>query len=91
MAEFKVYGITVNYLKNPCGIDENPSFSVMLYTDKTVEEHKNVDIINFAEKKRRRILTKMSKLLVLKSCLLNVKKKTRNMKNIGTKCFLIMG
>ena len=30
--------------------DENPSFSVMLYTDKTVEEHKNVDIINVSAK-----------------------------------------
>ena len=30
MADFKVYGSTVNYLKNPCGIDENPSFSYKL-------------------------------------------------------------
>lgn len=27
MAELKLYGCTVNYLKNPCGIDENPRFS----------------------------------------------------------------
>ena len=33
MAEFKVYGSTVNYLKNPCGIDENPSFSYKLSND----------------------------------------------------------
>ena len=27
MAEIRAYGSTVNYLKNPCGIDENPTFS----------------------------------------------------------------
>ena len=34
MAEFKVYGITVNYLKNPCGIDENPSISYKISSSK---------------------------------------------------------
>ena len=34
MAEFKVYGMTVNYLKNPCGIDENPSISYKLSSGK---------------------------------------------------------
>ena len=33
MAEFKVYGSTVNYLKNPCGIDENPAFSYKISSD----------------------------------------------------------
>ena len=34
MAEFKAYGITVNYLKNPCGIDENPSISYKISSSK---------------------------------------------------------
>ena len=41
MAEFKVYGITVNYLKNPCGIDENPSISYKLSSSKRGGAQKN--------------------------------------------------
>ena len=33
MAELKLYGCTVNYLKNPCGIDENPRFSYKIDSD----------------------------------------------------------
>ena len=33
MAEIKVYGCTVNYLKNPCGIDETPVFSYKIFSD----------------------------------------------------------
>ena len=33
MAEIKIYGCTVNYLKNPCGIDENPRFSYKISSD----------------------------------------------------------
>ena len=31
---FHVYDLTVNYLKNPCGIDENPKFSYKIATGK---------------------------------------------------------
>ena len=31
---FNVYGLTVNYLKDPCGIDENPKFSYKIATGK---------------------------------------------------------
>ena len=31
--------------------DENPSFSVYLFTDKTVEEHKNVEVVNVASER----------------------------------------
>ncbi|MBR5187742.1 MAG: family 78 glycoside hydrolase catalytic domain, partial [Clostridia bacterium] len=41
MAEFKVYGSTVNYLKNPCGIDENPSFSYKLSSSERGGAQKN--------------------------------------------------
>ena len=33
MAEIKLYGCTINYLKNPCGIDENPRFSYKISSD----------------------------------------------------------
>ena len=33
MSEIKLYGFTVNYLKNPCGLDENPRFSYKISSD----------------------------------------------------------
>ena len=45
MAEFKVYGSTVNYLKNPCGIDEKPSFSYKLASDERGGEQKTRRIV----------------------------------------------
>jgi hypothetical protein len=45
MAEFKVYGSTVNYLKNPCGIDENPAFSYKLASDLRGDAQKSRRIV----------------------------------------------
>ena len=41
MAEIKVYGLTVNYLKNPCGIDENPTFSYKIANTERGGKQKN--------------------------------------------------
>lgn len=44
----KIYDLTVNYLKNPCGIDENPRFSYKIVSDHRGDSQKTRRICVFS-------------------------------------------
>ena len=44
----KIYDLTVNYLKNPCGVDENPRFSYKIASDHRGDSQKTRRICVFS-------------------------------------------